>query len=174
MTNCSNPPCPLYADLDTDERQRMIVRTFFKEALASFIRAGLGPSDKLGRLVTRQLAWLCTFSAGVILGLPAPSLQFSDYTGFFIYLNTLVRNDDGADLQRVWTELTTLVIALEATIGMEGVFILTAPESPRGAVRQTKALGVVSHRFHFLLRLFDSTKGFPGEGPPRPEHAFLA
>jgi hypothetical protein len=32
---------------------------------------------------------------------------------------------------------------------------------------------VVSYRSPSPLRLFDSTKGFPGEGPPRPEHAFL-
>ena len=53
-------------------------------------------------------------------------------------------------------------------------FILTAPESPRGADQTNKApwgRGLAS-----LLRpfsRFDSTKGFPGEGPPRPELAFL-
>ncbi len=123
---------PLYADLEADDRQRMIVRTFFKEALASLIRAGLGPSNTLGRLATRQMSWLCTFSAGVIFGLPAPSLQFSDYTGLLIYLNTLVREGEGADLRRVWTELTTLVIALETTIGMEGVLY---PHRPRKSSR---------------------------------------
>jgi hypothetical protein len=39
---------PLYAELESDDRQRMIVRTFLKEALASFIRAGLGPANTLG------------------------------------------------------------------------------------------------------------------------------
>jgi hypothetical protein len=52
-------------------------------------------------------------------------------------------------------------------------FILTAPESPRGAGRPTKARGVVSYHSPFPLRRFDSTKGFPGEGPPQPAHAFL-
>jgi hypothetical protein len=60
-----------------------------------------------------------------------------------------VREGAGADLRRVWTELTTVVIALETTIGMEGVFILTAPESPRGAVRPNKARGVVPIRSPF-------------------------
>ncbi len=32
---------------------------------------------------------------------------------------------------------------------------------------------MVSYLSPFPLRRFDSTKGFPGEGPPRPEHAFL-
>jgi hypothetical protein len=47
---------PLYVELTPDDRQRMIVRTFFKEALASFIRAGLGPTNTLGPKATRELA----------------------------------------------------------------------------------------------------------------------
>jgi hypothetical protein len=96
----------------------MIVRTFFKEALASFIRAGLSPANTLGPKATRELAWLCAFSAGVVLGLPATSLQFTDYTGLLTHLHNLVREGGGADLRRIWTELTTVVIALETTIGM--------------------------------------------------------
>jgi hypothetical protein len=49
---------PLYAEWDSDDRQRMIFRTFFKEALASFIRAGLGPANTLGSVATREVAWL--------------------------------------------------------------------------------------------------------------------
>ena len=123
---------PLYAELESDDRQRMIVRTFFKEALASFIRAGLGPANTLGPQATRQLAWLCAFSAGVVLGLPANSLQFTDYPGLLTYLQNRVREREGADLRRIWTELTTVVIALETTIGMDGVFYPHRPRKSSG------------------------------------------
>jgi hypothetical protein len=102
---------PLYAELESDDRQRMIVRTFFKEALASFIRAGFSPANTLGPQATRQLAWLCAFSAGVVLGLPATSLQFTDYLGLLTHLQNLVREKGGVGLRRVWTDLTTVVIA---------------------------------------------------------------
>jgi hypothetical protein len=123
---------PLYAELESDDRQRMIVRTFFKEALASFIRVGLGPANTLGPKATRQLARLCAFSAGVVLGLPASSLQFIDYTGLLTHLQNLVREGGGAGLRRVWTELTTVVIALGTTIGMEGVFYSHRPRKSSG------------------------------------------
>ena len=123
---------PLYAELASGDRQRMIVRTFLKEALASFIRAGLGPANTLGPIATRQLAWLCTFSAGVVLGLPAASLQFTDFPGLLTALNRLVREGAGAGLRLVWTELTTVVIALETTIGMEGVFYPHRPRKSSG------------------------------------------
>ncbi len=57
---------PLYAELENKARQRMIVRTWYKEAFASFVRAGLGPTSTLGPLATRSIAWICAFSAGVI------------------------------------------------------------------------------------------------------------
>jgi hypothetical protein len=123
---------PLYAELDSDDRQRMIVRTFFKEALASFIRAGLGPANTLGPKATRELAWLCAFSAGVVLGLPAACLQFTNYTGFLAHLHDFVREGRGVELRRVWNELTTVVIALETTIGMEGVFYPHRPRKSSG------------------------------------------
>jgi hypothetical protein len=123
---------PLYAELESDDRQRMIVRTLFKEALASFIRAGLGPANTLGPQATRQLAWICAFSAGVVLGLPATSLQFTDYPGLLTHLQNLVREKGGVGLKRVWTDLTTVVIALETTIGMEGVFYPHRPRKSSG------------------------------------------
>ena len=123
---------PLYAEMESDDRQRMIVRTFFKEALASFIRAGLGPANTLGPQATRQLAWLCAFSAGVVLGLPAASLQFIDYHDLLTHLHTLVRDGGGAGLRRIWTDLTTVIIALETTVGMEGVFYPHRPRKSSG------------------------------------------
>jgi len=123
---------PLYAELAPDDRQRMIVRTFFKEALASFIRAGLGPANTIGPQATRQLAWLCAFSAGVVLGLPAASLQFVDYHDLLTHLRTLVRDGGGTDLRRIWTDLTTVIIALETTVGMEGVFYPHRPRKSSG------------------------------------------
>jgi hypothetical protein len=123
---------PLYAELAPNDRQRMIVRTFFKEALASFMRAGLGPANTLGPKATRELAWLCAFSAGVVLGLPTASLQFIDYIGLVTDLNKLVRDGGGAGLRRVWTDLTTVVIALETTIGMEGIFYPHRPRKSSG------------------------------------------
>ena len=72
------------------------------------------------------------FSTGVVLGLPANSLQFNDYPGLLTYLQNMVREGEGADLRRIWTEMTTVVIALETTIGMEGVFYPHRPRKSSG------------------------------------------
>ena len=96
------------------------------------MRAGLGPANTLGPKATRELAWLCAFSAGVVLGLPTASLQFIDYIGLVTDLNKLVRDGGGAGLRRVWTDLTTVVIALETTIGMEGFFYPHRPRKSSG------------------------------------------
>ncbi len=87
---------PLYYDLPSTSRQRMIVRTWFKQSLSTFIQRGLGPGSVIGPLATRSLAWtLLTFSAGVMLETPPPQRQFIDFEGVLSYVNGLVRDGGG-------------------------------------------------------------------------------
>ena len=123
---------PLYADLPSNSRQRMIVRTWFKESLSAFIQQGLGPGDVLGPMATCALAWTLTFSAGVILEIPPPQRQFIDFQGLLSYVNGLVHDGKGADMGRIWHEMVGLVIVLEATMAMEGLFYPTRPRKSSG------------------------------------------
>jgi hypothetical protein len=92
---------PLYAELENKARQRMIVRTWYKEALASFVRAGLGPTSTLGPQATRSVAWICAFSAGVINEIPSAQQRFCDFPAFLQYLNQIVREERGTNMDRV-------------------------------------------------------------------------
>jgi hypothetical protein len=123
---------PLYAELNDQARQRMIVRTWYKEALASFVSAGLGPSDNLGPHATRSVAWICAFSAGVIYEIPPAHRLLCNFAEFSTYLNQSVRQGDGANLQRVWTELIGLVVVLETIVGAEDIFYPHRPRKSSG------------------------------------------
>ncbi len=123
---------PLYADLPSTSRQRMIVRTWFKESLGTFVQQGLGPGSVLGPLATRSLAWTLTFSAGVIFEIPPPQRQFVDFQGLLSYINGLVQDGGGADMGRIWHEMIGLIMVLEATISMEWIFYPHRPQKSLG------------------------------------------
>ena len=110
----------------------MIVRTWFKESLTAFVQQGLGPGDVLGPMATCALAWTLAFSAGVLLEIPPPQRQFIDVRGLLSYVNGLVHEGQGADVSRIWHDLVGLVIVLEATIEMEGLFYPNRPRKSSG------------------------------------------
>ncbi len=123
---------PLYFHLPSTIRQRMIVRTWFKESVSAFVQQGLGPGSVLGTLATRALAWTLTFSAGVILDIPPSQRQFIDFQGLLSYVNGLVQDKGGADMRRIWHEMIGLVTVLEANISMHGIFY---PHRPQKSLR---------------------------------------
>jgi hypothetical protein len=123
---------PMYAELSTNSRQRMIVRTWFKESLTAFVQQGLGPEDVLGPMATCALAWTLAFSAGVLFEIPPPQRQFIDFRGLLSYVNGLVHEGQGADMRRIWQDLVGLVIVLEATMEMEGLFYPNRPRKSSG------------------------------------------
>jgi hypothetical protein len=123
---------PLYADLSSNSRQRMIIRTWFRESLSAFVWQGLGPGDVLGPMATCALAWTLTFSAGVVLEIPPSRRQFIDFQGLLSYFNGLVHDGNGADISRIWHEMVGLVIVLEATMAMKGLFYPTRPRKSSG------------------------------------------
>jgi hypothetical protein len=87
------PYAPLYADLVSSTRQRMIVRTWLKESLGTFIWTGIRPTSVIGPRSTRALAWTLTFSAGVLFEIPVGQRQLVDIQSLLSDLQGLMRDD---------------------------------------------------------------------------------
>jgi len=123
---------PLYSDLVSTTRQRMIVRTWLRESMGTLIRTGLGPTSVIGPLATRALAWTLTFSAGVLFDIPVSQRQLVDVSSLLSDLQGLIRDGLGVSMARIWREMTGLVVILETTIQMEGIFYPPRPRKSSG------------------------------------------
>jgi hypothetical protein len=99
---------------------------------------------------------------------PTPQLQLTDFKSFLTDLNEFVREWRAIPLGRVWAELVSLVVILEATVGIEGLFLSSPPPQVLGErfIRIRHARSGICHPLRGPFADWIRQKGILGKALP--------